>query len=104
MTVFFMLLYAFWKLMTYPFTPLAHFVFKKEKDEKKRKTRESVFLLICLIVGYIIFKSPDMVHTYIMENYEYSEFWMNFYKNYNLIVHLCALAYKIGRASCRERV
>lgn len=43
MTVFFMLLYAFWKLMTYPFTPLAHFVFKKEKDEKKRKTRESVF-------------------------------------------------------------
>lgn len=50
MTVFFMLLYAFWKLMTYPFTPLAHFVFKKEKDEKKRKTRESVFLLICLIV------------------------------------------------------
>lgn len=81
--------------MTYPFTPLAHFVFKKEKDEKKRKTRESVFLLICLIVKDIIFKSPDMVHTYIMENYEYSEFWMNFYKNYNLIVHLCALAYTV---------
>lgn len=96
MTVFFMLLYAFWKLMTYPFTPLAHFVFKKEKDEKKRKTRESVFLLICLIVGYIVFKSPDMIHTYIMENYEYSEFWMNFYKNYNLIVHLCALAYTVA--------
>ena len=37
-----------------------------------------------------------MVHTYIMENYEYSEFWMNFYKNYNLIVHLCALAYTVA--------
>ena len=48
--------------MTYPFTPLAHFVFKKEKDEKKRKTRESVFLLICLIVGYIIFKSGTYIY------------------------------------------
>lgn len=42
MTVFFMLLYAFWKLMTYPFTPLAHFVFKKEKDEKNEK-QENLF-------------------------------------------------------------
>lgn len=43
MTVFFMLLYAFWKLMTYPFTPLAHFVFKKEKDEKKTKNKRICF-------------------------------------------------------------
>ena len=55
--------------------------------------KEFVCLLICLIVGYAILKSPDMVHTYIMKHHESSEFWMGFYKNYNLIVHLLMLAY-----------
>lgn len=93
MTGFVVLLYLSWKLMTYPFTPLAHFVFRKEKNEGKRIIKESVFLLICLIAGCALFKSPDMVYTYIMEHCEQSEFWMSFYKNYNLIVHLCVSAY-----------
>lgn len=50
-------------------------------------------LLICLIVGYAILQSPDMVYTYVMRHHESSEFWMGFYKNYNLIVHLLMLAY-----------
>lgn len=93
MTVFFGLLYLLWKFMTYPFKPFARFVCRKEKDEKKRNTKEFVCLLICLIVGYAIFKSPDMLHTYIMEHCESSGFWIGFYKNYNLIVHLLMLAY-----------
>jgi hypothetical protein len=92
-TIFIILVVALWKFLTYPFEPLARFVCRKEKNEEKRNIKEFVCLLICLIVGYAILKSPDMVHTYIMKHHESSEFWMSFYKNYNLIVHLLMLAY-----------
>ena len=90
---FIILLVALWKFLTYPFEPLARFVCRKEKDEEKRDKKEFVCLLICLIVGYAILKSPDMVYTYVMKHHESSEFWMGLYKNYNLIVHLLMLAY-----------
>lgn len=94
MTAFFiMLLVVLWKFLTYPFEPLARFVCRKEKNEEKRDKKEFVCLLICLIVGYAILKSPDMVYTYVMKHHESSEFWMCLYKNYNLIVHLLMLAY-----------
>jgi len=91
--LFIILLVALWKFLTYPFEPLARFVCRKEKDEEKRDKKEFVCLLICLIVGYAILKSPDMVYTYVMKHHESSEFWMGLYKNYNLIVHLLMLAY-----------
>lgn len=61
-TVFVVLVIALWKFLTYPFEPLARFVCRKEKDEEKRDKKEFVCLLICLIVGYAILKSPDMVY------------------------------------------
>ena len=82
--LFIILLIALWKFLTYPFEPLARFVCRKEKDEEKRDKKEFVCLLICLIVGYAILKSPDMVYTYVMKHHESSEFWMGLYKNYNL--------------------
>ena len=92
MTAFFiMLLVVLWKFLTYPFEPLARFVCRKEKNEEKRDKKEFVCLLICLIVGYAILESPDMVYTYVMKHHESSEFWMGLYKNYNLIVHLFAV-------------
>ena len=92
-TVFVVLVIALWKFLTYPFEPLARFVCRKEKDEEKRDKKEFVCLLICLIIGYAILKSPDMVYTYVMKHHESSEFWFGFYKNYNLVVHLLMLAY-----------
>ena len=94
-TVFVVLVIALWKFLTYPFEPLARFICRKEKDEEKRDKKEFVCLLICLIVGYAILKSPDMVYTYVMKHHESSEFWFGFYKNYNLVVHLLTFYFTV---------
>ena len=87
-TVFVVLVIALWKFLTYPFEPLARFICRKEKDEEKRDKKEFVCLLICLIIGYAILKSPDMVYTYVMKHHESSEFWFATVYKGNIIKNL----------------